>query len=275
MRLGGPIFGQITDADEWARAHKHAGYGAAYAPGVPEEQFDAYASAARKHDLVIAEVGAWSNPLSDDPKARSEALEKCCRGLAKADRLGALCCVNIAGSRGPVWDGPDERNLSSETFDRIVAIVRHIIDTVKPTRAFYTLETMPWIFPDSADSYLQLIKAIDRKQFAVHLDPVNIVNSPSRIFDTGALLRECFAKLGPYIKGCHAKDITIASKLTLHLDECAPGTGKLDYREFLRQMSQLDPDTPLMLEHLTKPEEYTQAATHIRTIAQEEGIEIR
>jgi hypothetical protein len=36
------------------------------------------------------------------------------------------------------------------------------IDAVKPRRTFYTLEAMPWIFSDTPDSYLELMRAIDR-----------------------------------------------------------------------------------------------------------------
>jgi hypothetical protein len=63
---------------------------------------------------------------------------------------------------------------------------------------------MPWAYPDSPDSYLRLLKAIDRKHFAAHLDPVNLVCSPQRYFASGQLIRECFEKLGPYIRSCHA-----------------------------------------------------------------------
>jgi len=46
-----------------------------------------------------------------------------------------------------------------------------IIDAVQPTRTFYTLETMPWMYPDSPQSYLRLLQAVDRRQFAVHFAP--------------------------------------------------------------------------------------------------------
>ncbi|MHC4542678.1 MAG: sugar phosphate isomerase/epimerase, partial [Planctomycetota bacterium] len=82
--------------------------------------------------------------------------------------------MNISGSRGERWDGPSPKNFTDETFDIIVATTRAIIDEVKPTRTYFTLETMPWAYPDSADSYVALLKAIDRKRFAVHLDPVNL-----------------------------------------------------------------------------------------------------
>lgn len=275
MRLGGPIFSKTESPESWAEAVAKSGYRAAYCPVGPEADNDtvaAYAAAARKADLVIAEVGAWSNPLSPDAATAKAALGKCKASLALADRIGARCCVNITGSRGKKWDGPDAADLTDRTFDMIVAMVQDIIDTVEPTRSFYTLETMPWMYPDSPDAYLRLIKAIDRKAFAVHLDPVNLVSSPQRYFSTGRLIEECFAKLGAHIKSCHAKDVLLRDNLTVHLDEVRPGQGNLDYPVFLRGLNRLDADIPLMLEHLPTENEYRVAAAHIRTVAAQEGI---
>jgi sugar phosphate isomerase/epimerase len=277
LRLGGPIFEKYQDPDGWVQAVKRLGYSAAYCPvgaDASDGVVKAYAIAAERADIVIAEVGAWSNPVSPDEKMRRAALAKCRSQLALADRIGARCCVNISGSRGELWDGPSEKNLTEETFDMIVETTRGIIDDVKPTRTYFTLETMPWAYPDSPDSYLRLFKAIDRKQFAVHLDPVNLVCSPQRYFANGHLIRECFEKLGPYIKSCHAKDILLQSKLTTHLDEVRPGLGGLDYAAFLRELTKI-PDTPLMLEHLPNAEEYRLAAEHIRSVARQLGLPAR
>ena len=278
MRLGGPVFADCLNPDSWIAALRRYGYSAAYCPLTNRDDHatvQVYADAAEKAGVVIAEVGAWSNPLSPDEETRRAALTKCQEQLALADEIGARCCVNIAGSRGQQWDGPHPDNLTPGTFDLIVEIVRGIIDTVKPTRTFYTLETMPWMYPDSADSYLRLIKAIDRKQFGVHLDPVNLVCSPQRFYNNGALVRECFTKLGPYVKSCHAKDIALSKRLTVHLDEARPGLGNLDYRAFLQELDRLAPDTPLMLEHLDTEEEYALAAGYVRSVAKEIGVTIR
>jgi sugar phosphate isomerase/epimerase len=131
---------------------------------------------------------------------------------------------------------------------------------------------MPWVFPDSPDTYLDLIKAIDRKQLAVHLDPVNMISSPRRYYNNGAFIKECFEKLGPYIKNCHAKDILLKTDLTVHLPEVLLGTGGLDYKVFLTELSKLK-NVPLMLEHLETKEEYTQAAVNVRRIGESIGIE--
>jgi sugar phosphate isomerase/epimerase len=269
IRLGGPTFEKYEDPDGWVRVLKKLGYSAAYCPVGAEANdnvINAYARAAKEANIIIAEVGAWSNPISPDEKTRKAAQEKCRRQLALADRIGAKCCVNISGSRSERWDGPSRLNFTEETFDIIVETTRAIIDDVKPTRTYFTLETMPWAYPDSPDSYLRLLKAIDRKRFAVHLDPVNLVCSPQRYFRNGELIRECFDKLGPHIKSCHAKDILLQPKLMTHLDEVRPGLGGLDYATFLKELSKI-PDIPLMLEHLPNAEEYRLAAEHVRSVA--------
>jgi sugar phosphate isomerase/epimerase len=277
MRLGAPLFFKTSDPIEWARAHRAAGYSAAYAPAgqIDDDLARRYGAAAKEHDLVIAEVGAWSNTISADGAEAAKAIAHCTERLAFADRIGARCCVNIAGSRGERWDGPHPDNLSPRTFDLIVEVVRKIIDTVKPTRTCYSLETMPWVFPDSPESYLELVNAIDRKAFAVHLDPVNMINCPRRAYGTGDFLRECFRLLGPYIRTCHAKDIKFTQHLTLRLDECGAGEGFLDYATFLDELSRLDPDVPMMVEHLTTAEEYAAAAQFIRETAGKIGVAIR
>ncbi len=275
MRLGGPVFGGFSDPESWVAAVRRHGYTAAYCPvgaGAGEDEVRAYAEAAQAAGIVIAEVGAWSNPLSPDEATRNDALAKCKAALALADRIGARCCVNIAGSLGEKWDGPCARDLTEETFERIVASVREIIDAVQPLRTYYTLETMPWMYPDSPECYLRLLQAIARPRFAVHLDPTNLVCSPQRFFANGALIRECFEKLGPHIRSCHAKDIALSDRFMVHLDEVRPGLGQLEYRVFLREANRLDRDLPIMLEHLPGEEEYALAATYVRSVAAAEGL---
>jgi sugar phosphate isomerase/epimerase len=275
VRLGGPVFGDFKDPQEWICAVKDKGYSAAYCPvptGTDEVTIKAFEKAARDANIIISEVGAWSNPISKDEKEQKEALKKCKDSLALADLIGAGCCVNISGSRGKKWDGPDPENMSQSTFNLIVQTTREIIDDVKPVRTFFTLETMPWALPDSPDSYLELLKAIDRRQMAVHLDPVNMINSPRRYYNNGAFIKECFDKLGPYIKNCHAKDILLLDTLTVHLQEVLQGTGGLDYRIFLTELSKLK-DVPLMLEHLKTSRDYDQAAANVRKIGTSSGIQ--
>jgi len=274
MRLGGPILVPTANPESWVDALKQLGYSTAacpVGPDSPQSDKNDYRRAAEHANIVIAEVGAWSNPISTDSAERAKAIIYCQRQLALAEEMGATCCVNIAGSRSKKWDGPDPENLSSETFDLIVETVRQIIDAVKPARTAYALEPMPWVPPDSPDSYLALMKAIDRKGFAVHLDVVNMINCPARAYRCSDFIRECFAKLGPKIRCCHIKDIRLTHELIVHLDHCCPGQGLLDFRTFLKELAKLHPDTPMLLEHMATAGDYLAGANYIRKVAAETG----
>lgn len=276
MRLGGPIFVDTQDPAELARAHRQLGYGAAYCPSVSIDDKDrirAVREAFAKEDVVIAEVGAWCNMMDPDEKKRKENLERVCKHMTLADEIGALCCVNIAGSFNPdMWYGPHPRNITRDAYDLTVENVRHILDSVKPKRSTFGIETMPWAVPDSADSYLELIRAVDRPNFAVHLDPVNLVNCPERYYHTDDLIDECFDKLGKWIISCHAKDVHMGDELTMYIKEVCVGMGVFDYRRFLTRASQHQKDIPLMLEHLEGEEEYNLARQHILQLASELGL---
>ncbi|MFO7668685.1 MAG: TIM barrel protein [Bacteroidales bacterium] len=278
VRLGGPVFDPYDGPNGWLESLKLLAYRAAYCPvepGADENLIREYEKAAKENDIVIAEVGTWSNPISPDPNQAKAAIEKCIKGLQLADQIGARCCVNVSGSRNPeYWAGPHKDNFTDATFEQVVETTRNIIDAVNPSRTFFVLEAMPWAFPDSTESYLRLIHAIDRKKFGVHLDPVNMITSPRDYFGNGELIKDMFEKLGPHIRSCHAKDITLKEDNFIpQLDELRPGLGILDYGIYLRELAKLD-DVPLMMEHLKTAGEYKLAADYIRAVGQREQITI-
>jgi len=276
MRLGAQILDSFSTPDEWVDLVKTPGYGAAYWPlpfDAPDEDVDRYVAAADAAGIVIAEVGAWSNPLARDAAEAEAALEKCRTALAIADRVGARCAVNVAGARSAYWAGPHADNFSEETFDRIVASVQGIIDAVAPTRTHYTLETMPWIAPYDVESYERLIDAIDRERFAVHFDPANLVNDPMKYYGYAELTQRFVDRLGPAIKSCHIRDVLIQdTALPLAMLEARPGAGELDLGAYLAAIDPLDPDMPMLLEHLHDPRDYVAGVAHVRERAQAVGV---
>jgi sugar phosphate isomerase/epimerase len=276
IRLGGPSYANTDDPEALALAHRKLGYRAAYCPGVALKDTDgirALTDAFAKHDVVIAEVGRWCNLLDAEPAKRRQNLETVTEGLALAEAIGALCCVDIAGSYSPTsWYGPHPDNLSPKFFDAAVENARKIIDAVKPKRARFCYEVMGWALPDSPDSYVKLIKAVHRAAFGVHLDPCNLVNSPDKFYHNTALLNECFDKLGRWIVSCHAKDLTWDVEMNVHFREVAPGNGSLDYATYLKRLAELPQNPPLMLEHLASAEEYIGAREHIFQVGRQAGL---
>jgi sugar phosphate isomerase/epimerase len=272
VRLGGPIFLKSGDPAELAREHRRLGYTAAYCPDAAPADADRIRKAYAAEDVVIAEVGAWKNMLDPDAAVRKSNLAYVTGRLALADALGARCCVDIAGSYNPTsWYGMHPKNLSREFFDATVENCRRVIDAVKPTQTTFAIEMMPWSLPDSPDAYVELMQAVDRPAFAVHLDVCNIINSPARFYNNKAVIEECFRKLGPKIVSCHAKDLAWVPAYSLHLAEVVPGRGEIDYAAYVRGVSQLPVDAPLMLEHLDTAAQYDEGRAHIQRIAAGQG----
>jgi len=276
IRLGGPIFLKSDDPREMAREHRRLGYSAAYCPSAKADdavRVRAIETAFAAENVVIAEVGAWCNMLDPDSEKRRKNLDYVIERMALADAAGARCCVDYAGSFSATipW-GPDPRNLSAEFLDATVENCRKIIDAVKPKRSVFTIEMMGWNLPDSPDAYLELIKAVDRKKFAVHMDVCNGINSPRKFYANGKFITECFTKLGPWIVSCHAKDLQWVPELNVHFLEVIPGRGSLDYGEYLRQIARLPVDAPLMLEHLKTSDEYDEGRGYIQEVGRKTGV---
>src|SRR5260221_10668243 len=199
------------DARSWAETVKDYGYRAAYAPTQDpnDDRVAAFASAARTTGIVIAELGIWKNLICVDEESRRLAVATSKELLDLADRLEARCAVTFAGTRGPGLWGPSDENFSDDTFALLVDTVREILRDVRPVRTKLALETMQTVIPDSVESYVALVKAIDHDGFGVHFDPVNLLVSPRAIADQRAIIRSFVETLGARIVGCHAKDFNL------------------------------------------------------------------
>jgi len=276
VRLGGPIFKKNDDPGELAREHRRLGYSAAYCPESKVEDAARNQEIVRAfaaENVVIAEVGAWKNMMDPDADKRRENRQYVTQRMALAEAVGARCCVDIAGSYNTSsWYGPHAKNLSKEFFDATVENCRNVIDAVKPKRTKFTIEMMGWIVPDGPDSYLKLIKAVDRPAFGVHMDVCNGINSPTRFYGNTEFIKECFRTLGKWIASCHAKDLEWKVELNVHFVEVIPGRGGVDYAAYLRELTKLPVDAPLMLEHLKTAEEYEEGRKYIQKVASENGV---
>ena len=280
MRLGGTIAGEWSSPAEWERLLVRSRFRAVTAPfdcRTPKAEIAAYREICDRHDVAIAEIGVWKNVFDPNPARAAEALAYAKGQLALADEAGIPCCVNIAGTESAAgWDAADRSNFTPETYRRIVASVREIIDDAAPARAFYCLEPMPWMVPDGPDEYLRLIRDVDRPQFGAHMDFVNMINCPRRSLAPEAFIEACFRKLSPHIRSTHIKDTRMhPTALTTLIEECAPGEGTLDYVEVLRIMDRwLPADAPVLLEHMATFDAYQAAYDYVAQRAAEAGVAV-
>ena len=280
MLLGGTVTGSYASPEEWEELLVRSRFKAVTAPfhcGMPRGEIDRFLEITKRHGVTIAEIGVWRNLMDPDKQKAAEAMAYAKGQLRLADETGIPCCVNIVGTAGTAgWDAADRSNFTPETYARIIADIREILDEVNPAQAFYCIEPMPWMVPDSPEAYLQLVRDVDRPRFAVHMDFVNMINCPRRYLAPEAFIEECFRLLGPMIKSTHIKDTRMhPTHLTAMLEECSPGEGTLDYAQVLRIMDRYLPaDAPVLLEHMQTEEEYRAAYDYVSGIAREIGIPV-
>ncbi len=279
MRLGiSHVLRHETPA-EWARALGALGLSAAVFPvdyTAPDAVIADYAAACRDAGLLVAEVGAWSNPVSQDAAEREAALQKCVGQLRLAEELGARCCVNIAGAFGGTrWDGFHRANYTSEAFEATVRSIQFIIDSVKPQRTAYCMEAMQWMIPDSPEQYLELIRRVDREAFAVHIDITNWVYTPRNNLYSHEFIDHVFDLLGSGVRSCHLKDSLLNPGMTSLLEEVPVGLGNLDIAHYIRRAEALSPDLPMIIEHLTGDQAYLEAVARVKGIAADAGVALK
>jgi sugar phosphate isomerase/epimerase len=278
------INSEADDPELLAQECKRLGYRAAYCPPTrPGDtvRIKAIRDAFSKVNIVIAEMGAWRNLMTPDLVARKANLDYVIGQMAVADEVGARCCVDITGSfDAATLSGPHPKNYSQEFIDGTIENCRKIIDAVKPKRSKFAIEMKGCNFPEGPDSYLRLIKSVDREAFGVHIDICNIVNNPARFYDNTALIKETFSKLSKWVCSCHAKDLLWVPQVNLNFEEVVPGRGGIktahipgiDYATYIQEVVKVG--APLMLEHLKSAEEYLEGANYIRKVASSINIEV-
>jgi sugar phosphate isomerase/epimerase len=292
IRFGGPVFWKQTRAagsDEshgaaaddpvlLAKAHRAKGYTAGFAPPVDRRdtaRVAAIREAFAAEGVLIAEVGYWENLVDTDPETRQYHRQQMVETLALADALGARCAVDIFGSycHGHGSSQHVPANFSTDAFDEAVQMARYFLDTVQPQTACFAYEIFPFNMVDSPQMIARLIQAVDRPKFGVHLDLVNLINSPRAYWGSGDIMRECVRLFGDRIVAAHLKDIRMqAPAISVLLEEVVAGQGGLDMATYVRELHRLPHDVPALMEHLPSEAEYDQAAAYIREVAVAEGI---
>lgn len=280
MRLGAYIMQPYKNAEEYTAMLRAKGYRAAYCPEylVGTHQHTEIAElkqCLRENDIVLAEVGAWVNPMAPDKKQRETAQAYLIDRLALADELGACCCVNVVGSFSDVfWYAPCAENFSEAYFEIAIEVYRRIIDAVDVKNTRMTFELMPYNNLDTAKAYFQFLDIMDRpNQTAVHLDLANMIHDPRSFFRNREIFHEAVELLGKQVVSVHMKDLVLDfTALNTQISECIPGRGGLDMGYALELLNTLPVDLPVMLEHLSEDAAYDEASGNLRAIAKARGI---
>jgi sugar phosphate isomerase/epimerase len=213
------------------------------------------AQAQRVRDLLAGEglrlfqtTGYWQNLITPDETARAEAVRTLRAALRLAGWLGARGIDTGPGSMnplGPWFPHPD--NWTPSARRQLVKSLKEAASAAEDAGVYLSLESHQLVTLKTPEITKAVLDEVDSPWVRCDYDSANWITLDT-VFDTPAALSSHFDILGDHIVSCHAKDIWIENKLTLHLQDGCPGQGLMDFKTLFRRMEALNPDYPVIAE---------------------------
>ncbi len=230
--------------------------------------------ACRKHDMVIYEVGGYTNLIYPDSSRREKNLAGLAHCIEVAESVECRMVGTVSGTRASknlIVPHPD--NWTLETWKILVNSVKQVLKDTSGMKAVIGMEAQVTTNIDCPLAHKRLMEDVGSDRLKVNLDPFNMM-SLAKYYHSTDLVNECFDQLGEDIMGCHAKDAyVIPDKQTVHVQEVCPGRGVFDYEQYLARMSRLAWPRAIEAEHIPD-EQYPEAKAYIETVARRIGVKI-
>lgn len=287
IRLSHNIRREGKESPEQMIKRKHdEGYaaikGARHAGGNVGEPWNSLTAAERaeivaactKYDMVIYEVGGYTNLIHPDTTVRQKNLKAVAHCLEVAESVGCAMVGTIAGSLDPVnFFNVHPDNWTLATWNTLVASIRQILADTAGMKAGIGMEAQVTTILDGPKAHKRLLDEVGDPRCFVNLDVVNMV-SLERYYHTTELINECFDTLGESIQACHIKDtLVIPDQQTVHITEAVPGDGVFDLETYLVRMSRMKWPRALETEHIPDAD-YPRAKAHIEKVAAAVGVKL-
>jgi len=193
-------------------------------------------------------TGYWQNLVTPDESARRDAVRTLQAALRLAQALGARAIDSGPGSMnpdGPWFPHPD--NWTPAARRQLVKSLRECAPVAEDCGVYLSLEGHQLVTLESADVTCEVLDEVGSHWVRSDFDSANWITRET-VFNTGPALDRMFDVLGDHIVSCHAKDVWIENKLTLHLQDGCAGKGRMDFDTLLRRMEALNPDYPVIAE---------------------------
>jgi len=228
--------------------------------------------------ILGAQLSSYCNLTSTDEHIRQENIRLVKQRLKLASKAGCRSVVVGGGHRNPLCPRdvfsahPD--NWTPLALDILADSCAQILADMEPGQTKLIIETWVMTPVNSPENVRKLVDKVNHPNFGILFDPVNLMNL-DRYFKNGDFIRECVDVFGDSIAVVHLKDtLLIPERFTYHLSEAQAGKGNLDYKTLLGLCRHLDPDLPLLIEHLKTLKEYEQSGAFIRQVAEELGLRL-
>jgi sugar phosphate isomerase/epimerase len=236
--------------------------------------------AQRLRDLLAGEnvrlyqaTGYWQNMVTPDETARQETVRTVQAALRLAGWMGARGIDTGPGSMNP--DGPwypHPYNYTPQAKEQLIKTLKECAPAAEEAGVYLSLECHQLVTLKTPEIAREVLDAVNSPWVRCDYDSANWITLED-IYDTGRALNHHFDTVGQYMVSCHAKDIWIENRLTLHLEDGCPGKGLMDFKTLFRRMEALSPDYPVISEG-NSTAELPQVARLFHDTAAELGIRV-
>ena len=198
-------------------------------PTLPEviepELCERIAGAMGARGLRMAAVSGTFNMAHPDPAHRRDGLRRLGVLVAACPGLGTSIVTLCTGTRDPVdmWRRHPE-NDSAEAWRDLVESLRIALQSAEAAGVTLAVEPEPGNVIDGAPKARRLLDEVGSPRLKIVIDPANLPPD-----NTGLILDEAFALLGPDIVLAHAKDRDRHGAA----GQVAPGAGVVDFGRYL------------------------------------------
>lgn len=236
--------------------------------------------AQRVRDLLAGEgvrlyqaTGYWQNMITPDETLRQEAVRTVRAALRLAGWMGARGIDTGPGSMnpaGPWFPHPD--NWTENARRQLVKTLRECVSAAEEAGVFLSLESHQLVTLKTPEITAEILDEVGSPWVRCDYDSANWITLDT-VFDTATALDHHFDLLGKHIVSCHAKDVWIENRLTLHIEDGCPGKGNMDFRRLFQHMEALSPDYPVIAEG-NSTEELPAVSKLFHDIARELNIRV-
>jgi sugar phosphate isomerase/epimerase len=197
---------------------------------------------------LFQSTGYWQNMVTPDETMRKEAARTVQAALRLAGWMGARGIDTGPGSMNPLgpWF-PHPENWTASAQRQLVKTLKECAPAAEDAGVYLSLECHQLVTLKTPEIAKEVLDAVNSPWVRCDYDSANWITLET-VFDTASALNHHFDLLGNHIVSCHAKDIWIENKLTLHLQDGCPGKGLMDFKTLFRRIEALSPDYPVIAE---------------------------
>jgi sugar phosphate isomerase/epimerase len=232
-----------------------------------KEKCHAIRDAFRDANLPIVAISGYTNIIHPNSEKRRQNRNDLKTLLKFARDLGTPYVISETGTYNAESDWVyDPQNSTEAAFHEVRNTIKELSQYAYDHDSVFLVENYVNNVIGSVDEVLRLFAEVDHPGLGLLMDPTNYF-SDHNIGEIDGELHRIFNALGDKIKIAHAKDCKRAADLSekhAQIDAAeshtfrgagavelpAPGLGDLNYDLYLRRLSLLHPNIPIIIEHL-------------------------